>query len=98
MSDAGLFGVEEGLVSKVRREHAAGRVRVQRAERLQIEFRGSSLDEGLPDEPRARVIWDALKDLDLGAFYQGVGSREGSAGRPAIDPRILVALWLYATS
>ena len=98
MSDAGLFGVEEGAVSKGRPEHAAGRVRVQRAERRQIELRASSLDEVLPDEHRARVIWDALEDLDLGAFYESVGSREGSAGRPAIDPRILVALWLYATS
>jgi transposase len=71
---------------------------VQRAERMQIELRASSLDEVLPDEHRARVIWEALEDLDLGAFYQSVGSREGSAGRPAIDPRILVALWLYATS
>ena len=75
-----------------------GRVRVQHAERNQVELRASSLDEVLPDEHRARVIWDALEDLDLGSFYDTVGSREGSAGRPAIDPRILVALWLYATS
>src|SRR5262245_1826751 len=98
MSDAGLFGVEEGRVSKGQPKHPVGRVRVQRAERHQVELRASSLDEVLPDEHRARVIWDSLEDLDLSAFYEPVGSREGSAGRPAIDPRILVALWLYATS
>ena len=65
--------------------------------RNQVELRASSLDDALPDEHRARVIWDALEDLDLSGFYEDVGSREGSAGRPAIDPRILVALWLYAT-
>lgn len=69
---------------------------MQRAERHQVELRAGSLDELLPDEHRARVIWEALEGLDLGAFYAPVGSREGSAGRPAIDPRILVALWLYA--
>ena len=30
-------------------------------------------------------------------LYQGIKSVEGHAGRPAIDPQILVALWLYAT-
>lgn len=97
MSHAGLFGPEEPRTSKPETKQPAGRVRVQRAERNQVELRASSLDEALPDEHRARVIWDALDDLDLRAFYAEVGSREGSAGRPAIDPRILVALWLYAT-
>jgi len=69
---------------------------VQQAERHQVELRASCLDESLPEEHRARVVWDALEDLDLSAFYAPVGSREGSAGRPAIDPRILLALWLYA--
>jgi transposase len=97
MSDPDLFGDERRQNSKCESKARVGRVRVQRAERNQVELRASSLDEALPDEHRARVIWDALEDLDLSAFYEPVGSREGSAGRPAIDPRILVALWLYAT-
>jgi transposase len=97
MSDARLFGEHESAPSKRETKRPVGRVRVQRAERRQVELRASSLDEVLPDEHRARVVWDALEDLDLSAFYEEVGSREGSAGRPAIDPRILVALWLYAT-
>ena len=97
MSDASLFGEEPRQNRKSEPKQRVGRVRVQRAERNQVELRASSLDEALPDEHRARVIWDALEDLDLSAFYEPVGSREGSAGRPAIDPRILVALWLYAT-
>lgn len=98
MSKADLFGGVDGPVAKRESTLATGRVRVQHAERNQVELRPGSLDELLPDEHRARVIWDALDDLDLAAFYESVGSREGSAGRPAIDPRILVALWLYATS
>lgn len=98
MSDASLFGeFEERQPSKKDRPQS-GSARVQRAERNQMELRPSCLDELLPDEHRARVLWDALEDLDLSGFYAPIGSREGAAGRPAIDPRILVGLWLYATS
>lgn len=97
MSDAGLFGADESGSSKSESKRPVGRVRVQLAERSQVELRASSLDEVLPDEHRARVLWEALEELDLSGFYEKVGSREGGAGRPAIDPRILIALWLYAT-
>ncbi len=33
----------------------------------------------------------------MSPLYQEIKSVEGHAGRPAIDPHILVALWLYAT-
>jgi transposase len=35
--------------------------------------------------------------LDLTSFYDRIRARGRAAGRPAIDPRLLVALWLYAT-
>lgn len=97
MSEHRLFGEcgESGDGRSVNRE---GAVRVQRAERRQIELRPSCLEDLLADDHRARVIWDAVEEFDLSAFYEQIGSREGSAGRPAIDPKILVALWLYATS
>lgn len=98
MSDANLFGVSEERQRSQTARPQAGAVRVQRAERNQMELRPSCLDELLPDEHRARVLWDALSDLDLSGFYAPIGSREGAAGRPAIDPKILVGLWLYATS
>src|SRR6266498_3603392 len=37
------------------------------------------------------------KRLELAPFYEAIGSREGEAGRPAADPKVLLALWLYAT-
>ena len=97
MSKRDLFG-ESASVKKDTLRNPEGRVRVQRAERAQLEFRPSCLEDLLPEEHRARVLWDAVDELDLAAFYADVASREGSAGRPAIDPKILVALWLYATS
>jgi transposase len=97
MSEHDLFG-ESPSQPKPPSKSREGRVRVQRAERRQVEFRPSCLDDALPEEHRARVLWDAVEELDLSRFYEDVAAREGSAGRPAIDPQILVSLWLYATS
>ena len=80
------------------REEPTGEARVQLPERFQVELRPSSLDELLPEDHRARVIWTAVERLNLSSFYAAIQARGSSPGRPAIDPRILVALWLYATS
>src|SRR3954471_6023828 len=55
------------------------------------------LDDLLEDEHQARVAWDFCAGLDLAPLYDAIGSREGGPGRAAIDPRLCVALWLYAT-
>jgi transposase len=49
------------------------------------------------DHP-ARLIWDRTGELDLSVFYEGIKVVEGEPGRPAIDPKILIVLWVYATS
>lgn len=49
-----------------------------------------------PDHP-ARAVWRFAEGLDLSVLYDRIRARGPVAGRPAIDPRILVALWLYAT-
>jgi len=41
-------------------------------------------------------VWSYVERLDLSAFYAAIRSREGRAGRPAVDPRIYLALWIYA--
>jgi transposase len=40
--------------------------------------------------------WRPLS-LDLSEFYERIRAVEGQPGRDPIDPRILLALWLYAT-
>jgi transposase len=49
------------------------------------------------DHP-VRMIWSVTERLDLAAFYSEVRALEGEAGRDATDPRLLVALWLYAAT
>ena len=71
--------------------------RVQRPNRAQLELRPVDLDGLLPADHRARVVWEFVEGLDLAALYDQIKAVEGHAGRPPIDPAILMALWLYAT-
>lgn len=56
------------------------------------------LDNILPDNHLARLVWQALEIIDLSAFYARVKVKVEGGGRAAIDPQLMVALWLYATT
>lgn len=55
------------------------------------------LENLLDSDHQARLVWDFCSGLDLGPLYDRVRSRAGGPGHPAIDPKICIALWLYAT-
>ena len=77
---------------------AAGQARVVTANRNQLEFRPFDLNALIPEDHRARTFWAAVERMELAPFYAEIRSREGRAGRPALDPKVLLALWLYAIS
>lgn len=56
-----------------------------------------SVDGLLDTDHQARVVWEFCLGLDLSALSNRIRSREGGPGRAALDPRLGVALWLYAT-
>lgn len=74
-----------------------GKPRVQRPERGQLQWRAVDLESSLPGDHPARMIWDLVQQLDLSPWYADIRAVEGQAGRDAIDPAILMALWLFAT-
>ena len=74
-----------------------GSPRLRHANRRQIEFRACSWNDLLPDAHDARIVWNFVEGLNLSSLLEQIQSVAGEAGRPAIDPRILTALWLYAT-
>ena len=55
------------------------------------------LDSLLPADHAARAVWAYVLRQDLSVLYDAIRARTGHAGRPAIDPQILLALWLLAT-
>src|SRR5574341_824410 len=73
-------------------------VRLRRANREQITPVPAYLDALLPDDHLARLLWQAVEQLDLTAFTAALTVHEGGPGRAAADPAVLVALWLYATT
>ena len=76
----------------------AGSPRLRTANRQQIVFRAASLDELIPLDHPARLVWDYVEGLDLSSLYDCIKAVERGPGRAPIDPKILMALWLYATT
>jgi transposase len=74
-----------------------GNARTQAPERFQVEMRFLALDQWLDPEHRVRVVWQYVEALDLSPLYQSIKATEDHVGRTPIDPRILFALWLFAT-
>lgn len=71
--------------------------RMNSPDRSQRDPHPKTIDELIPPDHKARLVWELVKELDLSSLDEQIKSVAGRAGRPAIDPRILVALWLYAT-
>ncbi len=71
--------------------------RIREANRTQVCLRPLDLEGLLPEDHRARIVWAYVEGLDLTPLYQAIQAVDGEAGRPATDPKLLLALWLYAT-
>jgi transposase len=75
----------------------AGEARVRRPQRSQPGWDIVDLDQLVgPDDP-VRLVASFVEGLDLGPLYKEIGARSDGPGRDAIDPALLLALWLYAT-
>ena len=74
-----------------------GAPRLRLADRQQVEFRMCCWNDLLPDDHQARIVWQYVKEMDLSPLLAEIKSVQNNAGHPATDPKILAALWLYAT-
>jgi transposase len=72
--------------------------RIREANRAQMAWGRIDLDAQLPEDHVARAIWAVCERLDLSALYGQIKARGETAGTSAIDPKISLALWVYATS
>jgi transposase len=70
--------------------------RLRTADRQQI-IPAMPLEDLLDTDHQARLVWDFVLNLDLTPLEQLIRAVEGGPGAPATDPRILTAVWLYAT-
>jgi len=89
---------KDDMSEKEEEQEPTGAARLRQPLRSQLILRPECLEDLLPEDHPARVIWEVTGSLDLSAFYASIRAREGSVGRDATDPRLLVALWLYAAT
>ena len=78
-------------------EAAVPAPRMRSPDRSQVDPNPKKIDALIPPDHPVRLIWELVQGLDPTPLYGQIKAVEGHAGRPPIDPRILVALWIYAT-
>jgi transposase len=66
-------------------------------DRSQVDPNPKRIDDLIPSEHQARLVWELTQTLDFAPMCARIKAVEGHAGRPPVDPQILVALWIYAT-
>jgi transposase len=72
--------------------------RVVRPDRAQLYWDMIDLESQIAADHLARVVWAFVDGLDLSALYDAIRARDDVAGRPTADPKVLLAVWLYATA
>ena len=72
--------------------------RLRLVDRAQMCWHVVDIERLIEDDHAARAIWELVGRLDLRSFLSPIGSVEGQAGRPALDPQLLISVWLYAYS
>jgi transposase len=70
-------------------------IRIKRPVRNQGEMLVRDLDSLVAEDHPVRSIWSFLGKLDLSGFYGSVRVALDKPGRPASDPQVLLALWIY---
>lgn len=71
--------------------------RILQPDRAQLYWDMVDLDSQIEPGHLVRVVWEFVDGLDLSELYDRIKARDDVAGRPSPDPKVLLALWLYAT-
>jgi transposase len=75
-----------------------GAPRLREPNRDQIELRAVDIESLIGEDHPARVISTYVEGIDVSELEDRVKARDERPGHPATSPRLMVALWLYATS
>jgi transposase len=81
-----------------KKESGNEKPKIRVVDRKQVLIRCVDVEQSIPEDHPARAIWEFVEQMDLKVFYERIESKEGELGRPAIDPRVLMSLWIYGYS
>lgn len=73
------------------------RAKIFEADRRQVRLITLDLEAAIAENDQVRAVWAFAERVDLSEFYADIKSEVGERGRPAIDPKILFALWVQGT-
>ena len=99
-TSTGLQPSQEALLGELiqaKKIPSTAAVRLREPNRLQVELRAQDLESLIGEGHRARLVWGYVVQQDLSPLHAKIKAREDTVGRHAIDPRVLFALWLFAT-
>lgn len=76
----------------------AAKPRLQVVDRKQTLLKSVDVEKLVEADHPVRAIWEFVGNLDLAGFTKDIKAVEGVAGRTALDPHLLISLWVYAYS
>jgi len=90
------MGGSETPAGREDRPRAGSAVRLRRPERRQMAMVVQCPDDLVSATHPVRRVAQVVEHLDVSGFCTPIKAREGVPGRDATDPKLLIALWLYA--
>jgi transposase len=75
-----------------------GKIKYHPIDRSQIRWEQFDVEELIPQNHAARVIWEVSGKFDFRRFEASKKSREEEAGRSCWSPRLLASVWIYSYS
>jgi transposase len=89
-----------GAAASLEKEYGQGarKPRFEPIDREQLFWRMVHVERLIGEEHPARAIWEFVGGLDLSGYSAEIRAVEGTAGRPAWNPQLLISLWVYAYS
>lgn len=74
------------------------RLKLRQPERRQVTYRAVEVEQRVAADHPVRAIWELSGRLDLSGFAGALRTQRDQGGRAAWDPRLLVAVWIWAYS
>jgi transposase len=72
--------------------------RLKAINREQMVLRPTDVERLVAEDHEVRAVWEFVGRFDLSQYYEDIEVKEGEAGRPAMDPQLMISLWIYAYS
>ena len=97
MKNPTLFGTADESPQKnaASASDSRGKPRIASIERSQVMLTSFAVDALVPLDHPVREVWAFVQKLDLGPLFERIKAREHGPGRPATDPRIILAVSLF---